>query len=94
MPRLVQQAATISAVQEALGVDQVDVAEERVVVVVVDVDDARELPRDLAAAVDAPRRAAVERDQRALRRIGGHAALDALERQEANSRGNGSSPSW
>ena len=93
--RLVEQARDDLGRARGLGVDEVDVAEERVVVVVVDVDDAREAAGDLAGAVDALRRAAVERDQRALRphRRARGAAMPSRPRN-ASSRGNGSSPSW
>ena len=80
--RLVEQARDDLGGAGCVGDDEVDGAEERVVVVVVDVDDARELPGDLAAAVDPLRRAAIERDQRAPRRIGGHAPPDAIESEE------------
>ena len=80
--RLVEQPGHDLGRARGAGVDEVDRAEERVVVVVVDVDDAREPPGDLAGAVDAQRRAAVERDQRARGRVGGHAALDRVEPEE------------
>ena len=73
---------TISAVQEAAGRDQVDVAEAGVVVVVVDVQGAvpalgEEVDRH---PVDV---AAVEEDDGAVGHVGGRLVEDLLQRQEA-----------
>ena len=73
---------TISAVDEASDVDVVDPAEQRVVVVVVEVDDVRALALEEVDrhAVDVP---AVEEEERSVLDVGGRLVEDVGERQEA-----------
>ncbi len=66
-----------------LGVDEVECAEPRVVVVMVDVDDAQRPFEHGLVGSDAPRAAAVERPQLALLEVGGKLALDPIDGEEA-----------
>jgi hypothetical protein len=80
--RLVEQPGHDLGRARGLRIDEVDVAEERVVVMVIDIDDAREAARGLARAIDPQRGAAIERYQRPLRGIRWNAACNALQAEE------------